>query len=167
VFFKKLFNKAKNEVKEEKIIEIYSPLDGEVVGLELVPDEAFSEKILGDGVAIMPAGNMISAPCDAEEVGIFDTNHAISFEKMGLEFIIHFGIDTVKLDGEGFTRIVEDGTKVKKGEDLVKFDLEFIKNNAKSVITPVIISNMDEAEILERANGTIKTGDLLMKVKIL
>ena len=79
MFFKKLFNKAKNEVKEEKIIEIYSPLDGEVVGLELVPDEAFSEKILGDGVAIMPAGNMISAPCDAEEVGIFDTNHAISF----------------------------------------------------------------------------------------
>jgi PTS system beta-glucosides-specific IIC component/PTS system sucrose-specific IIC component len=160
--------KTEETVKaEEKIVEIYSPLSGAVVELSDTPDEAFAEKMLGDGVAIIPKGNMIQAPCDAEEIGIFDTNHAVSFETNGLELIVHFGIDTVKLDGKGFERIAANESAVKKGDHLVKFDLDFIKENAKSTTTPVIIANMDDIEIIERASGDIEAGDLLMKVRVL
>lgn len=153
--------------KEEESVEIYSPLNGKIIPLEEIPDEAFASKIIGDGIGIDPIGDTIYAPCDADDISIFDTNHAISFEtKDGLELIVHFGIDTVKLDGNGFERLVEDGQSVKKGDPLVKFDLDYIKGNAKSHKTPVIISNMDMVEGVEKLTGEIKAGDLIMKVKL-
>ncbi len=158
-----LFKKKSND----NVFEIYSPLNGKIIPLEEIPDEAFASKIIGDGVGIEPAGDTIYAPCDADDISIFDTNHAVSFETSnGLELIVHFGIDTVKLDGKGFERLVEDGQSVKKGDALIKFDLEYIKEHAKSHKTPVIISNMDEVEKIERATGEIKAGDLLLKVTL-
>ncbi|MCI6153137.1 MAG: PTS glucose transporter subunit IIA [Fusobacterium perfoetens] len=159
-----LFDIFKNKKKEEKIIEIYSPLNGKVISLEEVPDEAFSQKMVGDGCAIEPIEGAIYSPLDCE-IDIFETNHAVSIETPeGLEMIIHFGVDTVKLKGEGLKRVVNPGD-VKKGEKLVEYDLEFIKTNAKSVKTPIIISSMDMVEKIEvEASGEVKVGDLLMKV---
>ncbi len=162
-----LFDFFKKKKDVEEYFEIYSPLNGTIIPIEEIPDEAFAEKIIGDGVGIIPTGDTIYAPCDADDISIFDTNHAISFETSnGLELIVHFGIDTVKLDGQGFTRIAEDGQSVKKGDPLVKFDLEYIKANAKSHRTPVIISNMDVVEELIRTKGEIKAGEVLLKVKV-
>jgi len=158
-FFKK--------TKEEEWIEIYSPLNGKVLDISMVPDEAFAQKMIGDGCAIDPSEGSVYSPV-AGEVDIFDTNHAVSFEtEKGLELIVHFGIDTVKLGGEGFQRVGKTGAKVQPGDELVKYDLEFIKENAKSVITPVVINSMDEVEDLKIvASGDVKVGDLLMKVKL-
>jgi PTS system glucose-specific IIA component len=97
--------------KEENFVEIYSPLNGKVISLSDVPDEAFAEKMIGDGCAIEPTEGAIHALADAE-IDIFETNHAVSFDlECGLEMIVHFGIDTVKLDGKGFEKLVEAGDK--------------------------------------------------------
>ncbi|MCF2638812.1 PTS glucose transporter subunit IIA [uncultured Fusobacterium sp.] len=162
-----LFNFFKRREKE-KWVEVYSPLNGKVIALEEVPDEAFSKKMIGDGCAIDPVEGAIYAPVDGE-ITIFETNHATSFETNdGLEIIVHFGIDTVSLCGQGFKRIAEDGKKVKKGDKLVEYDLEFIKNKVPSVKTPVIINNKDIVEQIDIiAKGKeVKAGELLMKIKI-
>ncbi len=153
--------------KNSKVIELVSPLDGKILDLSEVPDEAFASGAIGDGVAIEPTGDTIYAPCDANEINIFITNHAVSFElDNDIELIVHFGVDTVKLNGKGFTRIANDGDSVKKGDPLVKFDLEFMKNNAKSIITPVIIASMDEVQSLEKSSGNINAGDTLIKINL-
>jgi glucose-specific phosphotransferase system IIA component len=165
----KIFGSKKvveKEVAEKKVLEIYSPIDGDVVSLSEVPDEAFACKAIGDGVAIIPSGEMIYSPMDTEDMSIFETNHAVSFEsKEGLELIVHFGVDTVNLKGKGFERIGTEGS-AKTGDKLVKYDLEYLKTNAKSVKTPVIISNMELVEEIERVTGKVKAGDLLMRVKM-
>ncbi len=157
----KFFNQKSN------VIELASPIEGNIISLSQVPDEAFSSGTIGDGVAIIPTGDTIYAPCDAEEINIFATNHAISFEIEGeLELIVHFGIDTVKLNGKGFTRIAKDGSSVKKGDPLIKFDLDFITNNAKSIKTPVIIANMELVESISKSSGKINVGETIMTIKL-
>jgi len=162
-----LFDFFKKKKVEENWINIYSPLNGRVIPLEEVPDEAFAGKMIGDGCAIEPAEGSIHAIVDAE-IDIFETNHAVSFEtKDELEMIVHFGIDTVALGGQGFERVAEAGVEVSMGEELVKYDLAYISENAKSTRTPVIINNMDDVEKLEVvATGDVKVGDLLMRVKL-
>lgn len=152
--------------KEKKVVEIFSPLAGTVIGLEEVPDDAFAQKMIGDGCAIDPAPGAIYAPVDGD-IDIFETNHAVSIESpSGLEMIIHFGVDTVKLNKEGLTRVAEEGG-VKKGDKLVEYDLDLIKSKAPSVKTPIIITNMDIVESIEVvAKGQVKPGDLLMRVTL-
>ncbi|WP_300361470.1 PTS glucose transporter subunit IIA [Fusobacterium sp.] len=152
--------------KDKKVVEIYSPLAGRVIPLEEVPDDAFSQKMIGDGCAIDPAPGAIYAPIDGE-IDIFETNHAISVETpSGLELIIHFGVDTVKLNKEGLVRIAENGG-VKRGAELVKYDLDLIKSKNYSTKTPIIVTNMDVVESIEVvANGDVNVGDLLMKVTL-
>lgn len=152
--------------KEKKVVEIFSPLAGTVIGLEEVPDDAFAQKMIGDGCAIDPAPGAIYAPVDGD-IDIFETNHAVSIESpSGLEMIIHFGVDTVKLNKEGLTRVAEEGG-VKKGDKLVEYDLELVKSKAPSVKTPIIITNMDAVESIEVvAKGQVKPGDLLMRVTL-
>ena len=162
-----LFDFFKKKKKEENWYNIYSPLNGKVIPLSETPDDAFAQKMIGDGCSIVPTEGSVYAIVDAE-IDIFDTNHAVSFEAPnGLEMIVHFGIDTVNLKGQGFTRVAEAGSSVKVGDELVKYDLEYIKANAKSIITPVIINNMDMVEKLEIvATGDVKHGDLLMRVLV-
>lgn len=152
--------------KDKKVVEIYSPLAGKVISLEEVPDDAFSQKMIGDGCAIDPIPGSIFAPVDGE-IDIFETNHAISVETpSGLELIIHFGVDTVKLNKEGLTRVAENGG-VKKGTELVKYDLDLIKSKGYSTKTPIIVTNMDVVNSIEVvASGDVKVGDLLMKVNL-
>ena len=161
-----LFNFLKKKTADDWV-EIYSPLNGKVIDLSEVPDEAFAGRLIGDGCAIDPMEGSIHSPVDAE-IDIFDTKHAVSFElENGLEMIIHFGMDTVQLEGEGFEQKAESGEKVKAGDELVKYNLDFIAKNAKSTKTPVIINNMDEVEELQVVGeGSVKVGDLIMKVKL-
>ena len=155
--FDKLFGSKENKTVE---VEIYAPLSGEIVNIEDVPDVVFSEKIVGDGIAIRPTGNKIVAPVDGVIGKIFETNHAFSMEsKEGVELFVHFGIDTVELKGEGFTRIAQEGQNVKRGDTVIEFDLATLESKAKSVLTPVVISKMDEISSIEKKSGEVIAGE--------
>ena len=162
--FDKQFGSKDNKGAE---VEIYAPLSGEIVNIEDVPDVVFSEKIVGDGIAIRPTGNKIVAPIDGVIGKIFETNHAFSMEsREGVELFVHFGIDTVELKGEGFTRIAEEGQEVKKGDVIIEFDLPLLEAKAKSVLTPVVISNMDEISSIEKSSGPVILGEtVILKLK--
>ena len=124
--FDKLFGSKENKSVE---VQIYAPLSGEIVNIEDVPDVVFSEKIVGDGIAIRPNGNKIVAPVDGVIGKIFETNHAFSMEsKEGVELFVHFGIDTVELKGEGFTRVAAEGQSVKRGDTVIEFDLALLES---------------------------------------
>ena len=155
--FDKLFGSKENKSVE---VEIYAPISGEIVNIEDVPDVVFSEKIVGDGVAVRPIGNKIVAPVDGVIGKIFETNHAFSMEsKEGVELFVHFGIDTVELKGEGFTRIAQEGQSVKRGDTVIEFDLPLLESKAKSVLTPVVISNMDEISCIVKKSGEVVAGE--------
>ncbi|MFW5885691.1 MAG: PTS sugar transporter subunit IIA [Halanaerobium sp.] len=145
-----------------------APFAGEVSELQYVPDDAFAQKMLGDGFAITPEENTVKAPCAGEIVQIFSTGHAVGIKtKKGLEVLIHIGIDTVKLDGEGFKKLVKNGDKVEIGTPLIEVDLDFIKENAPSISTPVIITNMEKVknmEILKKER--VKAGTKVLKVEL-
>ncbi|CAH0534163.1 PTS system glucose-specific EIIA component [Vibrio stylophorae] len=141
-------------------IEVIAPLSGEIVNIEDVPDVVFAEKIVGDGIAIKPAGNKMVAPVSGTIGKIFETNHAFSIESDdGIELFVHFGIDTVELKGEGFTRIAEEGQRVNVGDTIVEFDLALLEEKAKSTLTPVVISNMDEIKELNKLSGQVSVGE--------
>lgn len=155
--FDKLFGSKENKSVE---VEIYAPISGEIVNIEDVPDVVFSEKIVGDGVAIRTTGNKIVAPVDGVIGKIFETNHAFSMEsKEGVELFVHFGIDTVELKGEGFTRIAQEGQSVKRGDTVIEFDLPLLESKAKSVLTPIVISNMDEISCIVKKSGEVVAGE--------
>lgn len=127
-----------------------APFAGKVSELKSVPDAAFAQKMLGDGFAITPEENIVKSPCVGEIIQIFSTGHAVGIEtKKGLEVLIHIGIDTVKLDGEGFKKLVKNGDQVKIGTPLIEVDLDFIKENSPSIATPVVITNMEKVKKLE------------------
>ncbi|MDH2926872.1 PTS glucose transporter subunit IIA [Lonepinella koalarum] len=161
-FFDKLFGAKESKAVE---VEIYAPLSGEIVNIEDVPDVVFSEKIVGDGIAIRPNSNKIVAPVDGVVGKIFETNHAFSMEsKEGIELFVHFGIDTVELKGEGFTRVAKEGQEVKRGDTVIEFDLELLEQKAKSVLTPVVISNMDEISNISKKVGDVVAGESVILV---
>ncbi len=166
-----LLDKLKSLVSDDKknsgSIEIIAPLSGEIVSIEDVPDVVFAEKIVGDGIAIKPTGNKIVAPVDGTIGKIFETNHAFSIESdSGIELFVHFGIDTVELKGEGFKRIAEEGQRVQKGDLVLEFDLAFLEEKAKSTLTPIVISNMDEIKELTKVSGSVVVGEsVIMRIK--
>jgi glucose-specific phosphotransferase system IIA component len=126
---------------------IILPLEGELVPLDKVPDPVFSQKMLGDGFAIQPTNGTVISPVDGEIISVFPTKHAISLkDHNGREILIHVGLDTVSLKGEGFTSFVEDGQAVKKGQKLLEVGFESIKNKVPSIITPVVFTNLSENE---------------------
>lgn len=158
-----LFDKLKSFVSDEKkaagTVEIVAPLSGVIVNIEDVPDVVFAEKIVGDGVAIKPEGSKMVAPVDGVIGKIFETNHAFSIESdSGVELFVHFGIDTVELKGQGFKRIAYEGQRVKKGDIVIEFDLPLLEEKAKSTLTPVVISNMDEIKDLQKLSGNVDVG---------
>ena len=154
--------------KEKTIITIYSPMNGKVIELKEVPDEAFAQKMVGDGCAIEPDKGIICSPIDGQLMNIFPTNHAIIFETIdGLEMIIHFGIDTVKLDGKGFQKLREPGP-IKIGDEIVKYNLDDIKDGVPSTRSPIIINNMEKVEKIEvlSLGKLVKIGEPIMKVTL-
>ena len=154
--------------KEKTIVTIYSPMNGKVIELKEVPDEAFAQKMVGDGCAIEPDKGIICSPIDGQLMNIFPTNHAIIFETIdGLEMIIHFGIDTVKLDGKGFQKLREPGP-IKVGDEIVKYNLDEIKDGVPSTRSPIIINNMEKVEKIEiiSLGKVVKIGEPIMKVTL-
>lgn len=151
----------------EEAITIPSPLTGKVTPLSRVPDEAFANKLMGDGIAILPTEGTLYAPDDGEILFIFDTMHALGFKtKDGVSLMFHVGIDTVKLNGKGFTVLVQNGQKVKKGTALMTIDLDYIKQNAPSIITPILITEGNEGmTIIPCKKGSIKALEPLVKLE--
>jgi PTS system N-acetylglucosamine-specific IIC component len=124
---------------------LLAPVSGEVVALEQVPDEAFASKAVGEGVAIRPTGSTVVSPASGTILKIFNTNHAFCLEtEKGLEVVVHMGIDTVALEGKGFTRLVEEGAQVKAGEPILEMDLAWLNSHAKSMISPVVVTNIED-----------------------
>ena len=153
------------ENKEEKLVKgrevICSPLNGNVLPLSEAKDDAFAQGLLGNGVAIDPADGKVVSPVDGTVMTLFPTKHAIGLvSDNGAEILIHLGMDTVKLDGKYFEAHVKQGDKVKKGDVLVTCDVEAIKAEGYSMITPVIVTNTaDYLDVVEMASGTVKAGD--------
>lgn len=136
--------------------EILSPVSGKVIDLSEVPDEVFSQRLAGDGVAVEPTSTEIVAPADGVLTLIFNTNHAFALTlKNGVELLIHIGIDTVALNGKGFTRLVEQGTKVKAGTPIVRVDKDFIEKSGYSLVTLALITNTDIVKDIKGAVGEI------------
>ena len=142
-------------------------LNGTVVPLADVKDEAFASGALGDGIAIEPTDGELVAPADGEISSTFETHHAVGMTTAdGAELLMHIGIDTVKLGGKHFTYLVNEGDKVKKGQPLIRFELEAIKAEGYPVTTPVIVCNTDDYAAVEaKAGGTVKQGDALLELK--
>ncbi|HDP5858908.1 TPA: PTS transporter subunit IIABC [Staphylococcus aureus] len=147
---------------------VHAPLTGEVTPLSEVPDQVFSEKMMGDGIAIKPSQGEVRAPFNGKVQMIFPTKHAIGLvSDSGLELLTHIGLDTVKLNGEGFTLHVEEGQEVKQGDLLINFDLDYIRNHAKSDITPIIVTqgNITNLDFKQGEHGNISFGDQLFEAK--
>ena len=142
-------------------------LNGTVVPLAEVKDEAFASGALGDGIAIEPIDGELVAPADGEISSTFETHHAVGMTTVdGAELLMHIGIDTVKLGGKHFTYLVNEGDKVKKGQPLIRFELEAIKSEGYPVTTPLIVCNTDDyAAVAAKASGTVKQGDALLELK--
>ncbi|MEN2666887.1 PTS sugar transporter subunit IIA [Listeria aquatica] len=138
--FKKMFKKEKDE-------SIYAHATGNFVPLEEVPDPVFSGKMMGEGIAIKPTDGTIVAPVDGEIIQLAETKHAFGIRTaLGEEILVHIGLETVALKGEGFEVLTKMGEKVKKGEPLIKADLAYIEENATSTIVPMVVTNSPEGK---------------------
>lgn len=163
--FNKLF--GKKEVKKEETL--IAPLTGKIVNIEEVPDPTFAQKMMGDGIAIEPTEGVVVSPVDGEIVQFFHTKHAIGIQsEAGAEILIHVGLETVSMNGEGFEGHVNVGDKVKAGDKLLSFDLELIKEKAASTVTPIVITNGDAIESLDKraASEATKGETSLLQVKM-
>ncbi|ERK18266.1 PTS system, N-acetylglucosamine-specific IIA component [Pantoea sp. AS-PWVM4] len=143
------------------IATLVAPVSGEVVALDAVPDEAFASKAVGDGLAIKPTGKTVVAPIAGTIVKIFNTNHAFCLEsENGVEIVVHMGLDTVALEGKGFSRLVEEGATVVAGQPVLEMDLDFLNAHARSMISPVVVSNSDDfAGLNLLASGSVVAGE--------
>ncbi|CNH19118.1 N-acetylglucosamine-specific PTS transporter subunit IIBC [Yersinia intermedia] len=159
---------APAEVKPQAVINttktaslvLVSPITGDVVALDQVPDEAFASKAVGEGVAIRPTDKMVVSPANGTIVKIFNTDHAFCLEtETGAEIVVHIGIDTVKLNGQGFARLVDEGATVVAGQPILELDLAYLNANARSMISPVVVSNIDDyAGISVLAGSSVVAG---------
>lgn len=154
------------EGKVVKTVTISSPITGVAADLSTAPDEAFAGRMMGDGAVVTPQDAIVRAPEDGEVCFVFDTKHAIGFQtESGLGLLIHVGIDTVKLNGQGFEVYVENGQKVKKGDPMIKLDLAYIKENAPSIVTPVLCTELeDNQKVRLLKDGAIEAGEALFAV---
>ncbi|POP42835.1 PTS N-acetyl glucosamine transporter subunit IIABC [Superficieibacter electus] len=152
--------KPQARLNNSVIAALVSPVTGEIVALDAVPDEAFASKAVGDGVAVKPTEKTVVAPAAGTIVKIFNTNHAFCLEtENGAEIVVHMGIDTVALNGQGFTRLVEEGAKVVAGQPVLELDLDFLNANARSMISPVVCSNSDDfSALVVQATGHVVAG---------
>ena len=162
-FFKNLF-KSKSKVEEAPKNYLVAVADGDIIPLSEVPDPVFAEKMAGDGAAIMIKGDTVVAPADEELSLVFQTKHAFAMTlENGLELLVHIGIDTVSLNGEGFEQLVEAGKKVKAGTPIIKIDRELILSKGFSLATPVLVTNVDSAKAITPVqSGTATAGETVV-----
>ena len=154
------------EAKENETI--LAPLDGKVISLKEVPDPTFSQGLMGKGIAIEPSDGVLVSPIDGTITLLFETKHAIGIETdSGVELLIHIGIDTVKMNGEGFKSFIKQGERVTAGQKLIEFDLDLVKVKSPSAITMILVTNVDDMKYVEPLNvDNVKQGDKLLSVGI-
>lgn len=146
--------------KKSSAVSLYSPLSGECVPVASIPDPVFAEKVLGDGVGITPTSGTVVAPADGTIIQVAHTFHALGIETAdGLEILIHLGIDTVKLNGEGFTCHVKVGDKIKRGDKLMDVDWALLESKGYQTISPFIIVSMDKAASFTPHYGDMTAGE--------
>ncbi|MCA1319067.1 PTS glucose transporter subunit IIA [Bacillus tianshenii] len=165
---KKLFGIKDKEAKPTEEV-VFAPLSGKVTELTEVPDPTFSQKMMGDGLAIIPTEGEVVSPVDGEIVQFFHTKHAIGIRSVtGAEILIHVGLETVSMNGEGFQGHVSEGDKVKAGDRLISFDLNLINEKAASTITPIVITNGEVVESLDKklTDNAVKGQTELFHLKV-
>lgn len=170
-FMKNLLAGKEKEEKEDNRaggISIKAPLDGKVLKLDEIKDPAFSSGMLGKGLAIDPKDGKVCSPVDGEIIMLFDTCHAVGIKsEYGVEILIHIGMDTVELKGEGFTSHIKNGDKVKAGQELIDFDLDLVKEKGYEVVTPIVITNLDMVKsITETDKDSVTVGEEILSVEI-
>lgn len=158
----------KKPTKVAKSVIISSPMNGVAADLSTAPDEAFAGRMMGDGMVVTPTDPIVRAPEDGEVCFVFETKHAIGFmTDSGISILIHVGIDTVKLNGKGFEVFVENGQKVKKGEPMLKLDLDYLKNNAPSIASPILCTELEENQKIRLLKeGEVKAGDAVFAIDV-
>jgi PTS system glucose-specific IIA component len=159
--FRKLFG-----IREEIL---FSPISGKVIKIEEVPDPAFAQKMMGEGVAIEPNEGKVTSPVNGKVIQVFPTKHAVGIlSETGLEILIHIGLDTVTMNGEGFVAHVKEGDQVKVGQPLINFSLDLVKEKATSSITPMVITNSDLIDQLHvEPHLHVTNGEIpLLKVRV-
>lgn len=146
----------------KKTITFASPAAGDIIDITAVKDEAFSRKMLGDGFAVEPSGTTVTAPADGKIIVLADTLHAVALETDKVEYLIHVGIDTVELKGQGFQAHVATGDQVKKGDTLITFDKEYLKEQKKLSTIVVVVTNLDDlkAKISKNLTDADKTMEI-------
>lgn len=149
-----------------KTVVISSPVTGIAADLSTAPDEAFAQRMMGDGAAVTPEDSIVRAPEDGEVCFVFDTKHAVGFlTESGISLLLHMGIDTVKLDGKGFKTFVESGQKVKKGDPLLELDLSYLNGHAPSMVSPILCTELEENQKIRLlAEGPIQAGEALFAI---
>lgn len=153
--------------KKKELVEFKAPVSGETVELTALPDEVFAGKLVGDGIAFKPDQGVLYAPVSGEIIQVFPTKHAIGLRtKEGLEVLIHIGLDTVEMKGEGFKSFIQPNHLVKAGDKLMEFDLNLITGRGKSILTPMIITNMTAVKEIKLYHGKVTPGTKVMEVKI-
>lgn len=162
----KIWFMKREEKEESEEGVIYSPLQGQVILMEEVPDDTFAAKVLGDGMAVIPSEGVVYAPFDGKVEKLYDEKHAISISSMdGIELLIHVGIATEELAGKFFDTLVSTGDQIQRGERLLEFDIAGMKEAGYSTVTPVIVTNSDDYDaIYLEGNGMIDDQDILMKI---
>ena len=157
----------KTQADDAKAQILYSPLEGTAIALSEVKDETFASGVLGKGMAVIPTKGEVKAPCDATVSMVFDTKHAIGLATDdGLEILIHIGLNTVELEGKYYTVHVSDGDEVKKGQTLITFDMDKIKEAGYDTTTPVIVTNSDDfAEVVQLRAGKVDNDSRVLEVK--
>jgi phosphocarrier protein FPr len=146
---------------------LLAPVSGVIVPLEDVPDPVFAQRLAGDGLSIDPLGSEVVAPCDAVVRQVHRASHAVTLEASGLEIVIHVGLDTVLLQGAGFHPAVKAGQQVRAGDVLLRFDIDDVARRARSLLTEVVIANMDLVAALRPRTGMVVAGhDVLFEVEL-
>jgi phosphoenolpyruvate-protein phosphotransferase len=142
-----------------------APLSGVVIPIDAVPDPVFAEKMVGDGVSLDPVTSSLLAPCDGRIVQLHSAGHAVTIATdPGVEILMHIGLDTVQLKGRGFTARVSVGERVRLGDPLIDFDVEYLAAHAKSLLTPILITSLDRVTSIGRSSGTVTAGDPLLEI---
>lgn len=160
LLFKNLF--GGKQISEE----IASVMTGEVKTITEAPDPVFAQKQLGDGFVVFPTSGKVVAPFDGKIVMVYPTKHAIAIiSKNGTEVLIHIGLDTVNLDGEGFEMLVKQGDKVKRGQLILNVDLKFMELKKIQMATPVVITNLNEHTIELKKTGNVNAGEIVLSIK--